>query len=492
MREPMAGNPPGPTTDGDPESRSFRQDDRVLVVLGSLFMLLQLVYWTSDERAASVAFIVMRVAAVVTFAWGVAPARPGFRRDWGLMLAGMVVWALAEVAVAVRIAVLGEYGDWTPAGVFDMAGFVLMCAGVVRLACKDGFVRGSALWLDSMACVVSLAICWWLLVGQELFSHPDQARSTTLLAAAYPLGDSLIVAAAAVLLSSRSAHAISYRLLVLGMLVGAVSDVGFGLYVSGEMPSNRWVYALWMVQSTLLATASVLGRRPGRELASRVSVAGVLLVVSALVGPATVLAVLSALGRHTHASAVLATLAGTLLLLLIAATRVLVLVRRIEKQSDQLARTARTDELTGLANRRAGLRLMDEAIAAAMTGVGARLTVGMLDLDNFKSFNDAHGHLQGDRILRASAHAWIQVLDDDGSIYRYGGEEFVVILPNRSVADAEKILARMRAATPDDQTFSAGLAAWSDGDSSETLLARADVSLYAAKEAGRARTMVIA
>ena len=217
-----------------------------------------------------------------------------------------------------------------------------------------------------------------------------------------------------------------------------------------------------------------------------------LLVVSALVGPATVLAVLSALGRHTHASAVLATLAGTLLLLLIAATRVLVLVRRIEKQSDQLARTARTDELTGLANRRAGLRLMDEAIAAAMTGVGARLTVGMLDLDNFKSFNDAHGHLQGDRILRASARAWIQVLDDDGSIYRYGGEEFVVILPNRSVADAEKILARMRAATPDDQTFSAGLAAWSDGDSSETLLARADVSLYAAKEAGRARTMVIA
>jgi len=162
MREPMAGNPPGPTTDGDPESRSFRQDDRVLVVLGSLFVLLQLVYWTSDERVASVAFIVMRVAAVVTFAWGVARARPGFRRDWGLMLAGMVVWALAEVAVAVRIAVLGEYGDWTPAGVFDMAGFVLMCAGVVRLACKDGFVRGSALWLDSMACVVSLAICWWL------------------------------------------------------------------------------------------------------------------------------------------------------------------------------------------------------------------------------------------------------------------------------------------------------------------------------------------
>ena len=89
MREPMAGNPPGPTTDGDPESRSFRQDDRVLVVLGSLFVLLQLVYWTSDERVASVAFIVMRVAAVVTFAWGVARARPGFRRDWGLMLAGI-------------------------------------------------------------------------------------------------------------------------------------------------------------------------------------------------------------------------------------------------------------------------------------------------------------------------------------------------------------------------------------------------------------------
>jgi diguanylate cyclase (GGDEF)-like protein len=113
----------------------------------------------------------------------------------------------------------------------------------------------------------------------------------------------------------------------------------------------------------------------------------------------------------------------------------------------------------------------------------------MLDLDHFKDFNDELGHQAGDRLLKASAAAWRAELRATDAITRYGGEEFAIVLPNCSLADATDLLERVRAATPAGQTASAGVAAWDGAEAPEAVVARADAALYAAKNAGRDRVV---
>jgi diguanylate cyclase (GGDEF)-like protein/PAS domain S-box-containing protein len=151
---------------------------------------------------------------------------------------------------------------------------------------------------------------------------------------------------------------------------------------------------------------------------------------------------------------------------------------------------ARTDELTGLANRRA----LDEEIRreiARAGRMGHRVTLAMLDIDRFKDYNDRHGHPAGDFLLREAAAAWRLQIRQSDFIGRYGGEEFVVILPDCQPASASDVIERLRAVTPDGQTLSGGIATWDGSESAESLLARADSALYAAKYAGRDRIVTV-
>ena len=147
--------------------------------------------------------------------------------------------------------------------------------------------------------------------------------------------------------------------------------------------------------------------------------------------------------------------------------------------------TARTDELTGLPNRRALNEQLPERIDAASRSE-RMLCLAMLDLDNFKAFNDLRGHPAGDRLLRDSAAAWRAQLRDGDLLARYGGDEFTAILES-PVDQAREILERLRAATPSRQTCSVGLTQWDRRESPEALIARADEALYRAKHGGRDR-----
>lgn len=151
-----------------------------------------------------------------------------------------------------------------------------------------------------------------------------------------------------------------------------------------------------------------------------------------------------------------------------------------------LAEVARTDDLTELPNRRA----WDEALGRELARAGREATslcVGLVDLDRFKRYNDHHGHQAGDRLLRQLAVAWGAELRATDVLTRYGGEEFALALPGCELGDARLLVERLRAATPEDQTCSAGLVRWDGSESAEALFARADRALYEAKEAGRDR-----
>ena len=156
----------------------------------------------------------------------------------------------------------------------------------------------------------------------------------------------------------------------------------------------------------------------------------------------------------------------------------------------ELEHLAQTDALTGLANRRALEERFAQAAAAAAAD-GQPVTLAVIDLDHFKAFNDTYGHPRGDALLRAVSDAWSDRLRGDTDVLaRWGGEEFCLLLIDCDVAAADKVVGQLRGVVPDDQTFSAGVAAWQPGMSFETLTATADRALYAAKREGRNRTVV--
>ena len=158
-------------------------------------------------------------------------------------------------------------------------------------------------------------------------------------------------------------------------------------------------------------------------------------------------------------------------------------------RADLLARleqSARTDDLTGLPNRRAWEEQLPRELARAEREE-APVCVAMLDLDRFKDFNDDRGHQAGDRLLKQSAAAWATQLRTTDMLARYGGEEFALVLPGCTLSDGQMLVERLRAAMPDDQTVSAGIAQWDGEETPELLVGRADRALYAAKKGGRDR-----
>ena len=151
---------------------------------------------------------------------------------------------------------------------------------------------------------------------------------------------------------------------------------------------------------------------------------------------------------------------------------------------DRLEAMARTDDLTGLPNRRAWQDQLPREMARAERE-GHELSVAMLDLDSFKEFNDEFGHQAGDRLLKEAASAWTSQLRATDLLARYGGEEFTLALTGGSAHRDAGITERLRAATPEGVTCSAGLVRWDGDESADELLGRADDALYAAKRAGR-------
>jgi diguanylate cyclase (GGDEF)-like protein len=150
-----------------------------------------------------------------------------------------------------------------------------------------------------------------------------------------------------------------------------------------------------------------------------------------------------------------------------------------------LADEAHTDALTGLPNRRA----WDSALARAFAS-SSSITLAMLDLDNFKEFNDTHGHPAGDRLLQQIAAAWREHVRGGDLLARLGGEEFGLLICDVPPDTACEVVERLRACVPEGRTASAGVAVRDGDELADSLLGRADAALYEAKALGRDRTQV--
>ena len=153
-----------------------------------------------------------------------------------------------------------------------------------------------------------------------------------------------------------------------------------------------------------------------------------------------------------------------------------------------LARLALTDQLTGLPNRRAWEEALQRELARADRD-GNPVCVAVIDLDEFKHFNDEHGHQASDALLSEAARAWQGQLRASDLLARYGGEEFAAVIPAWPLETAVAVVERLRLATPAGLTASAGLASWNRTETAAELFGRADAALYEAKQRGRNRTV---
>ena len=183
---------------------------------------------------------------------------------------------------------------------------------------------------------------------------------------------------------------------------------------------------------------------------------------------------------------------------LIAAQRVTDLHAELDRHRAQLAHLARHDPLTGLSNRRS-LDEDLEVLHARSQRYGRGFALAMCDLDRFKAYNDTHGHQAGDQALRAVAATIAGEVRGGDGVYRYGGEEFLLVLPEQTLDTALVAVERVRSAVerlaiPQPAagpggilTLSAGIAAFGPGEATtaEELLGKADAALYRAKSAGR-------
>jgi diguanylate cyclase (GGDEF)-like protein len=158
------------------------------------------------------------------------------------------------------------------------------------------------------------------------------------------------------------------------------------------------------------------------------------------------------------------------------------------------------DALTGLFNRRYMEETLEREVARAKRE-NTSLSVVMMDLDEFKSLNDSYGHKAGDLMLERLGGLLLSRTRRSDVACRYGGEEFILLMPGASLADAELRAEEIRIAAQDlrvlyggielARTLSLGVAAYPvHGDSSDKIIAQADTMLYAAKHSGRNRVMV--
>ena len=168
--------------------------------------------------------------------------------------------------------------------------------------------------------------------------------------------------------------------------------------------------------------------------------------------------------------------------------------------NDELTRVrllSLTDELTGLPNRRAFLRRIEDEVARVQR-YGFPLSLALIDLDHFKQVNDKYGHAGGDEVLQMYSRSILSIFRHHDLVARYGGEEFAVLLPNTDEEGSQRALTKVRGRALETRwqangdmipvpTFSAGVSLYKPGETASAFIERADKALYRAKRLGRNR-----
>ena len=280
------------------------------------------------------------------------------------------------------------------------------------------------------------------------------------------------------------------RLILAILTLTILGRLAWHLLWGGHIDEHLLVLAgghYWAVAVLLIAGFVLLGRRAGLWFGTGVLVASVLLVALGagpeLVGPEA----------SDKALLYLVRLHGFLVMVLVLVLAVATLRDQLHEaltQAEAFEQLAAVDPLTGLANRRTAVEVLNRELQEAER-YGTTVSVVVLDIDHFKTVNDTHGHQVGDAVLTDIGELLMAQAREIDHVVRWGGEEFLVIAPKTDRAAAVRMAERLRRtlakARPGGQEVTAtfGVAQHERGDDLDRLLLRADQLLYEAKQAGR-------
>jgi diguanylate cyclase (GGDEF)-like protein len=436
-------------------------------------------------------YIGLGMGSAVAIALGIRHYRPARASPWWMMSAGMFAWSFSDAVYIWYDDVLGIDPFPSIADVGYLLAYPLLGIGFMVLIRSR---RSGPDWeglIDSLVFTVALALLCWVFVMRSIVGDAEASILERVIAAAYPLGDVLVMGMLLRLLTTPGSRTMAFRYLLGAGVLLLIADVAFQIATLHTSYDASQLDLLYMGSYQLWGAAALHPSmrtlsEPAPESESMFGSWRLIgLTVASLVAPLT-LALQLITGSPLDAWPVVV---SSVILFLLVVTRMAGLLRRVQEQADQLAYLAQIDALTALPNRRtADAELVNYC---RQSSANAReLVVAMIDLDRFKVFNDTFGHPEGDRLLRESAAAWqARIPEGEGLMARYGGEEFLLILSGRSVAEVIALVDLLRASTPSGQTFSAGVAGWDGRETPTELLARADVALYTAKRAGRDRVI---
>ncbi len=471
-----------------PFSTTENADRGWLVILGAGLLLSAAYMALPYGRFAGAFYVAITVVAALVIALGVRrPPRPLVSAAWYLITAALLLAAIGH-GLWYRFDLQGLDPFPSVADLFYLGHYLPLILAFWLLARRRGHSGGS--FVDALIVGISAGVLGWALLIVPYIYDPTLTLGELTVAAAYPVADLILLPLALHLVFLHRTRALAHRFLLLAVLAYLAADT---LYAHGN--SEAWYQpggftdSLWLIAYALLAAAAwhpsahiePETQSSSAEISARRLV---LLGIASVLVPALLLTI-----DHRNFELVRPVAIASIVLFVLVICRMDGLMRRMHHQARVLEQLSMSDPLTGALNRR-GLdnEIRRELPRAERTGSPLQLAV--LDLDHFKQYNDTHGHEAGDELLIVLVRQWQRILRPSDALARFGGEEFIALLPDTDAESARRAIERLRRSVPHGQTCSAGIAQFVPGETLESLIRRADAALYAAKDAGRDRVVV--
>src|SRR5580704_11644427 len=420
-------------------------------------------------------------------------------RAWRLLSIAIWLYLLGDAIQLVYEVVLHQRPDPTWADAGYLAFYPVACAGFFAFPSppRTKPERWRSLLDSGTVFVAGATFLWYVALGPAVASRPA-FDLPDLVIFAYPIGDLLLLFGLLSLLwrGVPPASVTPLRIFATGMLVFIVADVTYD-YTTIHAPYNGGdpVDTLWMLALTILWVAAVcqlrVGQAPGYVAPPRsASAHPSALPYLAVAGSYLLLTVVGL--RRVDFDSLGGVLLGAVLLTCLVSVRQFAALRDYGRLAVRYQQLASIDGMTGLSNRRHFMELAEGAFAHAQR-LAQPLFALMIDVDHFKQINDVHGHAVGDRVLADLAQTCREHVRPQDVAERYGGDEFILMVPGITSLRAIQIAARLtgppaRVAGSDGNpvTFSVSVGIADGGPCRDlpTLLAHADRAMYEAKRAG--------
>ncbi|MFI7603068.1 EAL domain-containing protein [Actinoplanes sp. NPDC049681] len=444
----------------------------------------------SDGLASNLGYDAIGLTATVLIVAGVRLHRARRPAMWYLFAAGQFTWVVGDLVWEYYRYVLDVEPYPSPADYFYLSAYPMLVAGLVLLMRgRSDAARDFAALVDAAIVAIGLGLVFWVFVMHPIAADSTASTFERIVGVAYPAADALLLAMLARFYTGVGTRSQSVRLLGAAALLLLIGDVTYSLIELYSDADEGILDAAWLLSyvcwgaSALHPSMRTAGTAPEQVRGARVGRSRlVLLAVCSLLAPG--LLFLPGIGADPVDR--LAIAGGAVVLFLLVVVRMSGFVGQVQHQADLLEDLAMADDLTGLANRRRFEHGLRTALAAG------RVQVALLDLDDFKGVNDRLGHGVGDHLLIVIAQRLRTALRSEVLVARMGGDEFALLMPGATNAEADRIVARLAdtlrapVTTGEHELLVGASIGVTDGygtDDPYEVLRRADVAMYAAKKA---------